>query len=354
MKWLSYKTTLVKPNIFTHYLKSVAVGDDIYVFGSINDTNRPLCKIFKLKTEDLELSEFITVPKGNVHFDYRRYLNVRHMVNAYNEFILIYIGGGAEDPRVLLRISTVTKEMEEVLTNWPVPDITSMFSSCVVNNSMYLFGCKIDMPRVYALDLQYLSWTMIDVDAETGHGGLAGCSTAVYGNYIYVFGGSDITGHRLNALSKLDTVTKTWTSIKGTGKVPSPRGGHTAVVANDKMFVIGGMGDHLLDHQYDVSILNLKTNEWVSSVKFPETLPHSPRPYFCSVIGNQMFVFVNSSELIFSHIKSNYVNYVIHILDFLPSLKSMCEMTVMNCGLSTIALPKTIQKQLQNIYVTNS
>ncbi len=49
--------------------------------------------------------------------------------------------------------------------------------------------------------------------------------------------------------------TQTWTTITGSGFVPSPREGHTATLVGSKMYIFGGVGNGI--NYNDVSIFDL-------------------------------------------------------------------------------------------------
>jgi hypothetical protein len=55
------------------------------------------------------------------------------------------------------------------------------------------------------------------------------------------FGGSD-NQRCYNDTWSFDISTRKWTELQCTGSIPSPRGGHAAVLVDDVMYVFGGYG----------------------------------------------------------------------------------------------------------------
>jgi Galactose oxidase, central domain len=53
------------------------------------------------------------------------------------------------------------------------------------------------------------------------------------------FGGTD-DQHYFNDTWSFDISTRTWTELRCTGSIPSPRSGHAAVLVDDVMYVFGG------------------------------------------------------------------------------------------------------------------
>ena len=46
--------------------------------------------------------------------------------------------------------------------------------------------------------------------------------------------------HYYNDTWSFDTSTRKWTELQCTGSIPSPRGGHAAVLVDDVMYIFGG------------------------------------------------------------------------------------------------------------------
>jgi hypothetical protein len=53
------------------------------------------------------------------------------------------------------------------------------------------------------------------------------------------FGGTD-DQHNYNDTWSFDIWSRKWTELQCTGSIPSPRGGHSAVLVDDVMYVFGG------------------------------------------------------------------------------------------------------------------
>ena len=68
------------------------------------------------------------------------------------------------------------------------------------------------------------------------------------------FGGYDFLDF-FNDTWSFDISTRKWTELQCTGSIPSPRGGHSAVLVDDFMYVFGGYtGKTCLDDLYALQL----------------------------------------------------------------------------------------------------
>lgn len=92
-----------------------------------------------------------------------------------------------------------------------------------------------------ALSTQPLyTWT-----SETDMEGLmptprGGHSAVLIGRLMYVFGGCNTTQHCFNDLHTYNTASKTWQRLNSTGNIPSARGEHISVSLGTKILLFGG------------------------------------------------------------------------------------------------------------------
>lgn len=113
---------------------------------------------------------------------------------------------------------------------------------------------------VYSLNLSNEKWKMAHTTQAPR--GRSNHSAIVYKDHMYIFGGTNDEGEKMNDLWKLDLRTYAWEEIASTGEVPSSRSGHSAVVHTDLMIVFGGMKD-ITKETNDMYTYNIDTNTWV-------------------------------------------------------------------------------------------
>jgi len=96
-----------------------------------------------------------------------------------------------------------------------------------------------------------------DIPARAGH------STVCSGGNLYTFGGQDDDNNKLDDVWCFDTAANSWSCCEqGEGDLkPTPRCGHTAVVAGGKMFVFGGILE-LTKELNDFCIFDIASGKW--------------------------------------------------------------------------------------------
>jgi dynein heavy chain len=160
---------------------------------------------------------------------------------------------------------------------------------CVVGDYAYIFGGN-DFRRppgpnaeMNKLDMSLTDflWSKVEVsgrcpEPRSHH------STVVYGTKIIMFGGFRNSSLRYNDVWIYDTTTDEWsqphvgvTETRGEGEVffkrnwpdvPSPRGGHSATLIGNQMYIFGGYGGAGFARRdfNDVYALDLDSWEWRS------------------------------------------------------------------------------------------
>ncbi|KAH9893954.1 hypothetical protein C8Q73DRAFT_497053 [Cubamyces lactineus] len=119
----------------------------------------------------------------------------------------------------------------------------------VVGTKICMFGGQVDgvfFNDLWSFDLHSLrkrpAWKLVEPaerplrpSKRTSH------ICMPYEEKIILFGGADCDRH-YNDTWEFDTTTKTWTELRCTGTIPSPRSGHSATVIGRVMYVFGGQG----------------------------------------------------------------------------------------------------------------
>ena len=128
--------------------------------------------------------------------------------------------------------------------------------------------------------------------SSTGEGPRrCGHSSVSLGNNMLVFGGCNQT-MCMNDVYSYNVVQRTWVEVKGTGKIPSPRGGHIAIAVEQAnlMFIHGGMempmarGSHSNYSVFgDTYVFDIKTKMWQHLELTPPTsltITHAASVFF--------------------------------------------------------------------------
>lgn len=93
--------------------------------------------------------------------------------------------------------------------------------------------------EVYSLDVNTGAWTQLQPSgAKPSSRG--GHTATLIGDRLWVFGGEDRSRRALGDVHCLDLAQMAWASPKTTGAVPAPRTGHTAAAHGEFLFVFGG------------------------------------------------------------------------------------------------------------------
>eukprot|EP00516_Mucochytrium_quahogii_P000925 CAMPEP_0203746968 /NCGR_PEP_ID=MMETSP0098-20131031/2236_1 /ASSEMBLY_ACC=CAM_ASM_000208 /TAXON_ID=96639 /ORGANISM=" , Strain NY0313808BC1" /LENGTH=4160 /DNA_ID=CAMNT_0050635227 /DNA_START=190 /DNA_END=12669 /DNA_ORIENTATION=+ len=203
------------------------------------------------------------------------------------------------------------------------PTKRSGHSFTVIGTNAFLFGgCDAASPVGPTNDLYQLKmagnfeWVKLsdedvifDTPAKVGPVARWQHSACVYDKkFLVIFGGFHSSTNRLNDVCIFDTLSLTWTIPFGddniytprgnhiparTGLAPPPRGGHSATVIENRMWVFGGYGGQGYSRRdfNDLYILGLDDMEWqkVPAIKGPPPKPRSN--HTASLVNDKIYVF---------------------------------------------------------------
>ena len=112
------------------------------------------------------------------------------------------------------------------------------------------------------------------------------------GEKVLIFGGENEHRSYLNDLIIFDLKTAYWHQPDLNGLTPKGRARHSAVIHDDKLFIIGGLSGHdnstILD---DMCYLDLKTLTWSRTWRFVPRFDHT-----CWIWGGRLWVFGGLTE----------------------------------------------------------
>ncbi|KAG5182529.1 hypothetical protein JKP88DRAFT_164369 [Tribonema minus] len=124
-------------------------------------------------------------------------------------------------------------------------------------------GVEMDSLRadIVEFDTRTRAWRRVVTDSEETPCRFYGQSLCTYGESLLLFGGS--TGmHYTNDLYEYNTTTQRWRKLTTTGRKPTPRYKHQAVIVGASMYVIGGGCFKPEQSTIDVHRLDLATLAW--------------------------------------------------------------------------------------------
>ncbi|KAL3068030.1 hypothetical protein niasHT_038020 [Heterodera trifolii] len=209
-----------------------------------------------------------------------------------------------------------TKVWKKLKTEGESPQYRDFHAACVLGGKMYVFGGRSDemgqlhtshdvyCDKLHCLDLKTLRWHRPEVkEPTTAPCGRRSLTMWTYREAIYIFGGyQSIRNAHFNDLWRFDPTTNRWAELLPSGQMPSPRRRQCTVLVGDRVFLFGG------------------------------TMPNGERKSGLSDLGD------------------------LFVLDFAPSLATLCCQTVLKFGLQRHAaniLPAIIMKELHYLSTPN-
>ncbi|GAB6022274.1 E3 SUMO-protein ligase RanBP2 [Chamberlinius hualienensis] len=349
---LCYKIAKPELTIDDEYKRVFSVGNNIYLI-SYNVYKR--IRLAALSSETLECRQII--PDTGENHEIKNYLLsnddiknefVTMYIHYVNNEILIYIYCNSYcEPDKLHRINTITWEVKEFL----LENIYGLTCACFVNNRIYGIQLENWQLNVSYLDLKKLKWTTLS-KGKTSPTAYVPYDSVAYGNEIYTFRGVRQIGVVSNAVFAYNTLTNKWKTISsGWTDIPCDDI-HSGFIKDDQLVIIAKTVGHL--GRLYFKIFSFKTLQWTSTIVFPNPLSHIGRFAGGCFTNNKIFVVENgASRAKYSSVKSivepNNYNPKVYVLDLLPSLQTLCEVTVFKHSLDTSKLPKTLQNKLQQL-----
>ena len=174
----------------------------------------------------------------------------RHSAIVKNDIMYVFGGSnGSQEFNKITAINLKTLASRVILPdNNLCPPALDSHTACLYEDGtaawMIVFGGFAVGERssnVYTFNLSSEKWKQ----AQTSKGpqGRSNHSAVIFGDHMYVFGGTSDEGEKLSDLWMLDLRTYHWTEIQALGDVPSGRSGHSAALFKDVMIIFGGMKD---------------------------------------------------------------------------------------------------------------
>ncbi|KAF4666579.1 meprin and TRAF y domain-containing protein MATH domain-containing protein [Perkinsus chesapeaki] len=176
------------------------------------------------------------------------------------------LGGSVDPVNDFWMFDTQAQSWSTVVQTGPVPSARHSHSAVEYNASMYVFGGYDGNYRndFHAFNFISEKWSPVEVAGGSGAGPRARYRTSavIHNDSMLVFGGHDGSKH-LNDFYIFDFLTNTWSMVEPSlsSKVPppTPRDSHIAAVYGDSMYVFGGSTGTARNDLYE---FNLVTRGW--------------------------------------------------------------------------------------------
>jgi N-acetylneuraminic acid mutarotase len=276
---------------------------------------------------------------------------------------------------ILFCFNTKTQQWERPEVSGNLPGARDGHSACIVGHKMYIFGGFEEMMDqfscdVHCFDLKTMQWSFVYTSNSPPSFRDFHTASVINNNRMYIFGGrGDIHApyHSQNEIYcpksvYLDLDTCKWIEPDTvTGEVPTGRRSHSAFVYKNLIYIFGGYNGLLDLHFNDLHCFDPSTNVW-SLVKTQGTSPKARRRQSCIVIDTKMYLFGgtcpisnNSTNMNAAMGSQQLIDYNdTHVLDFQPSLKTLCIFTVVQNSLNLSELPQDIIYEIRMMQQANS
>ena len=197
-------------------------------------------------------------------------------------------------------------------------------------------GCTND---IYKMDTTTMVWSLINTrgtlpPASSSH------SATIIGTKMFVFGGVGDQGS-VNTIRVFDTETNCWLSTPSAQRLPERRCAHSAFAYKGELYIFGGANN--LNRSFnDMWKLNPQTFSW-KKIEPKGKGPCLGMWYMCCcMVGDRLIQFGGYGE-----------SKGLYILDFSPSLKTLCKLSVIQNRLEQWELPHDLRWELAAM-TTNS
>ncbi|XP_042222819.1 kelch domain-containing protein 3-like [Homarus americanus] len=261
----------------------------------------------------------------------------------------------------------------EVFLGWTFSAALSMIT-CI--SSGYLEYMESYTQDVHTLNLRTMTWAFVRTSGQAPVYRDFHTATGVDG-VMYVWGGREVKSGLYDSpeheeygsdLYALDTTASRWSVVHCSGCLPIGRRSHSAFVYRGQIYIFGGFNGREECHFNDLHRFDPMTRHWEEV----EPLGKGPCPrrrQSCCVVGSKMFMFGGTSpkdnveevtaleddvygeELTDRRLKDHND---LHVLDFEPSLKTLCLIQVQTLKLDTTWLPRELQALLEVMSMPNT
>ncbi|XP_013382215.1 kelch domain-containing protein 3 [Lingula anatina] len=350
---------------------AVNLKDEIYSFGGYctgedYETRRPM-DIHVLNTVAYQWKKLPLPRPDDPQSKITPYQRYGHTAVAFND--CAYLWGGRNDSdgacNILYCYDPSTGKWSKPKTGGETPGARDGHAACVIGNRMYIFGgYEEEVYRfsndIHCLDLSTFIWSLLHTWGTPARWRDFHSATGI-GHFMYIFGGRGDRGGPYhtnnevycNQMQIFNTQDNTWYEPSCTGDIPSPgRRSHSAFVYKNKLYLFGGYNGLVDEHFSDLYKFDPDTCHW-SLVKCIGDGPCARRRQCCCVVGDRLFLFGGTSpnpEFDEEEMVNTEFELMDHsdlyVLDFVPSLKTLCALIALKSQIDTSCLPEDIRWEL--------
>lgn len=168
-----------------------------------------------------------------------------------------------------------------------------------------------------------------------------------------------------NRMAFLDVASSCWVHPRTEGQAPEGRRSHSAFVYNGELYIFGGYNGLLLTHFGDMHKYDPENSSW-SQVKIHREGPCARRRQCCCMVGDRLFLFGGTSPTPnqtgsrqrMEEFDPNDMTLMdhsdLHVLDFAPTLKTLCLLSVIDARMDISHLPQDIRWEIGAMTTNNS
>ncbi len=210
----------------------------------------------------------------------------------------IYLIGGLNKSGVLSDIQKYNTNDDTWLTCAPIPTPRWNFMACQAGNKIYTFGGISGRgTNRNATDVIETYDPIDDSWQQTGSmpGARQSAAIAVVNELIYIISGKIATYHESTKGEQItqrvdcyDPINNTWITVTD---IPTGRVSAKAVVAKDKIYVVGGM-DKTGKLPTQIDVFDPQTNQWSSSTQ----LTTGRSGHMCALVKDSIILFGGTSD----------------------------------------------------------
>uniref|UniRef100_A0A915IZ08 Signal recognition particle subunit SRP68 n=1 Tax=Romanomermis culicivorax TaxID=13658 RepID=A0A915IZ08_ROMCU len=352
MKWIVHLEG--GPKRVNHAAVALNDGSKIYSFGGYSsadryDESRPLdTHVLDTYTYRWSSVPMSAAKADELYYDtpYQRY---GHTVVEYCGGA--YLWGGRNDSdggcSSLYLFDPRCSEWLKMRAKGVLPPKRDGHSACVYRDSMIIFaGYEEEFQRfsneTYELDFRNMQWNHVQTSGQSPAWRDFHTATVI-DHKMYVFGGrSDYMGQYLSTREKYDhqlryldlsdfswRVAPTFLSVEK----PEGRRSHSAWCYNDELYIFGGFNGNSKEHFNDLFKYDAHSKKWVKMLAGGLS-PRPRRRQCCVPVADRVFLFGGTSpkngtafsedEDSMSPETSLIDHSDLHVLDMLPTLKTLC------------------------------
>ncbi|GAB6022572.1 hypothetical protein CHUAL_006675 [Chamberlinius hualienensis] len=286
--WSSYELLNMSTDII--YDKAVSVGSRLYLLGIDSRNN---LKMAEVCLESLKCTEYVPINRENISSLGQRV--IRTNVHVYDDqIIILIIDLIAMLPFKLLKINTITRQMNEIDVDWSGIQFVLNIADCCLNDQLCVLFITFNGPCVDFINLKTFKKSRIEVKHSNCllDSSLRLFSSIAHGHNIYCFNIFKPDAFVYNIMNNK------WTEIEIYDQNEVKYQIILNSVIGDEVFVFKKTIDKNGHQLRCVDVINLKTEEWRrTNFGFPFSIDDGSFCGLC-VVNDKIIAFGNCKNVI--------------------------------------------------------